>query len=163
MKAWLLKESNIFLLFKLVLVHAKEGFSTTNYWILKFATCSLLFKWRLLFFKMYFCAGKGKRYAEFRIKGDFRHAKMADAYKFRKVLEQRLNIPRRYINLVGIGKGSIILVFQLPDIGIKRLRQAVSEKHAWLQECNILDVHIDGYQCVTIQDENSLGKFEHMV
>ena len=93
-------------------------------------------------------------YAEFRIRGDFKHAKMSDVSKFKKVVSESLNIPRRHINLCGIGKGSIIIVFQVPDIGIERLRKAIKCRDSWLYEHGVLEVHIDGEQCVRIQDDH---------
>ncbi|XP_072050153.1 uncharacterized protein [Amphiura filiformis] len=99
-------------------------------------------------------SGKGRKKVEFRIKGDFKHANRADASKFKKLVSESLGIPRRHINLVGIGRGSIILVFQIPDIGIERLRQAVNKKRSWLYENSVLDVHIEGEGCMWIQDDS---------
>ena len=105
-----------------------------------------------------FHTGRGKKYVEFRIKGHIRHLKGKDVNKFKKLISKSLNIPLRYINLVGKGTGSVILVFQIPEDGVERLWNSLEKKELWLWKNGVLDVHIEGRDCVQIQTEQYLGK-----
>ncbi|XP_072051574.1 uncharacterized protein [Amphiura filiformis] len=90
---------------------------------------------------------------EFRIKGNIRHMHMTNVNAFKAVISKRLMIPERYINVRALGNGSIIIVLQMPELGVNRLREAVARKDAWLLEEKILEIHIEGEDCVIIQDE----------
>ena len=81
-----------------------------------------------------------------------------DVNKFKKLISKSLNIPLRYINLVGKGTGSVILVFQIPEDGVERLGNSLEKKELWLWKNGVLDVHIEGRDCVQIQTEQYLGK-----
>ncbi|XP_072050610.1 uncharacterized protein [Amphiura filiformis] len=90
---------------------------------------------------------------EFRIKGNIRHMHMTDVNAFREVVSQRLMIPIRYINVRAIGNGSLILVIQMPELGVNRLCEAVARKDTWLWAEKIMDIHIEGEKCVIMQDK----------
>ena len=138
----------------------KIGSTTFNTTHLLCNCCSILRILTLIvsFFPNIFHTGRGKRYAEFRIRGHVRHMKFKDVTRFKKILSKGLNIPLRHINLLGIGKGSVILVFQIPEVGAERLRNSLEKKDTWLWENGVLDVHIDGEEFVQIQTEQYLGK-----
>ena len=85
---------------------------------------------------------------------------MKNANQFIAIISRQLRIPQEHISLVGVGSGSIVLVFLLPEVGVTRLKEALSRNDSWLSENKVLDVHIEGEECVRIQDlkENMDGK-----
>ena len=121
--------------------------------MISYNTCSVPFSIFNIFY-----AGRGKNYVEFRLKGHIRHLKGKHVNTFKKRISKSLNIPLRYVNLVGIGKGSVILVFRIPEDGVERLRNSIEKKDTWLWENGVLDVHIEGEECVQIQTEQYYGK-----
>ena len=86
---------------------------------------------------------------------------MKNVNQFIAIISQQLRIPPRHINLIGIGSGSIVLVFLIPEIGVTRLKETLSRNDSWFLENKVLDVHIEGEECVKIQDvkENIGGEF----
>ena len=92
---------------------------------------------------------------EFHIEGSIRHMNISSVTKVTKMLSKKLGIPERHINVRGIGSGSLILVLQMPEYGVDRLREAILRRDAWLWKERILDIHIEGEACVKIQDQHS--------
>ena len=81
---------------------------------------------------------------------------MADVNAFISCVSKGLSIPTEHIDLVelrkGREKGSINIVVQIPEVFVKKLRQALSRNDSWLREKKVLEGHIDGDESVTIQD-----------
>ena len=73
-------------------------------------------------------------------------------------LHETLHLPRRVISFTGVGKGSVVLIFQLPirwkhtlESGnsevihvADRLEEFVNGNTQWLRERKVIGVHIEG-------------------
>ncbi|XP_072036662.1 baculoviral IAP repeat-containing protein 1f-like [Amphiura filiformis] len=105
----------------------------------------------------------GTRRVELRIEGRAKHTKNKQVKAFIIRVAKNLGMKPHQINLIGQGRGSVILILQIPVCAVSRLRDAVTQKADWLIDNKVLGVHIEGeaYQEVMspVKQEGTLEIF----
>ena len=90
-----------------------------------------------------FFSARGTTFVEFRIEGDIKHLKNTNINEFRSTLCKNLGIKMTHINLVGVGEGSILLTWQMPNFVVSTLRCILETgKCEWLNKAGVVEVKI---------------------
>ena len=113
---------------------------------------------------MRFISAIGKFHAEVVLNGSISERNTSDVERYKTTFQERLGIPKSASNLIGVGEGSVVLVFQLPlrwprggygdgnaEIDVMdRLIEDVSQRADWLMDDDVIGIHIEGQDYVDL-------------
>ena len=89
---------------------------------------------------------------EIKITGDPQYLHGYEIDDFRSRLASHLLIPLEKIRFEAAGRGCFVIVFLLPDEVRSTLRSAAVERAEWLQEADVIGVHIEDEEYISLLD-----------
>ena len=110
-------------------------------------------------------------HTEIVLNGKIEERDTRDVERYKTKLHESFGIPESATNFIGAGKGSVVLVFQLPlrwpcggdgnkEIDVRaRLIEDVSQRADWLMDDDVIGIHIEGQDYVDLTGFSLSGTY----